>query len=785
MPTETKHFYGFGPFRMHTARRLLLRGEEPLPLTPKAFETLLVLVQNSERVVTKDELMKALWPDSFVEEANLTQNIFMLRKALGESPSEHRYIVTVSGRGYRFVAKVSEYLEGDDRAFGLQGQANAASPGQGKEQQERAPAGVRGLNEECEEKDIRVISRPAEQAGGAADWRASTSQAEGGAIDAIAGSPAPAQPAVSPSVPRRLRGWILAAGGAALVVGLVTLAALRLMSPLPSPRLLWITQLTHIGQVEPGTRILTDGTRLYFSARAGGQWNLMQVSTEGGDPLPVPMPFENMAVYDISPDHSEFLVGSHAPEDDRPLWTMPLLGGSPRRIGDVLAHDAVWSADGGKIVYARGSDLYLMNSDGSGSRKLASTPGWPSGMRWCPSGRVLRFSVNEPDTEWASLWEVQPDGSNLHRLNLGPSAPPTGWSDGDCCPAWTPDGRYFLFRSSRNGTTSVWAVAQKSGFSRRTDPTPVQLATGTSYIWWCLLPSPDGKRIFFPSGRDQRELVRYDFRLQQFVPYLSGIPARWVNFSRDGQWVSYVKVPEFSLWRSRVDGSRPLQLSFPPLRVANSSWSPNGKRIAFDAESAGKPWGIYLISVDGSGLERLLPAEDRDSNPNWSLDGNSLIFQSSSPPEVGQPAKTRLYQLDLGTRELRRVPGSESLNWPSWSPDGRYLAARSQDHQKLMLFDFRSPHWREVVARGGELFGLHWTRDSRYLYFQDLGQGREQPIFRLRLSDGTIEPVATSKNFLRADVTAYSLTGLTPDGSPLASLIRYNDDIYTLEVELP
>jgi DNA-binding winged helix-turn-helix (wHTH) protein/Tol biopolymer transport system component len=756
MPTETKHFYGFGPFRVDTARRLLLRGEEPLALTPKAFDTLLVLVQNGERLVTKDELMKALWPDSFVEEANLTQNIFMLRKALGESPSEHRYIVTVPGRGYRFAAKVSEYLEGDDRAFGLQGQASAASPGQGKEQQERAPAGVRGVSEEY--RDIRVISRPAEQA------------------------------AVSLSVPRRVRGWPLAAGGAALVVGLVTLAAVRLMSPLPSPRLLRITQLTHIGRVEPSTRILTDGARLYFSARAGGQWNLMQVSIEGGEPLPVLMPFGNMAAYDISPDHSNFLMGSRALEEDRPLWTVPLLGGSPRRIGDVLAHDAVWSADGGKIVYARGSDVYLMNSDGTGSRKLAaSTWGMPLGMRWCPSGRVLRFSVSEPDTAWASLWEVQPDGSNLHRLNLGPSAAPTGWSDGDCCPAWTPDGRYFLFRSSRNDATSVWAVAQKSGFWRPTDPTPVQLATGTSYIWWCLLPSPDGKRIFFPSGRDQRELVRYDFRLEQFVPYLSGIPARWVNFSRDGQWVSYVKLPGWGLevlWRSRVDGSQPLQLSFPPLHVTNSSWSPDGKRIAFEAQSAGKPQGIYVISVDGSGLERLLPAEDRDSGPNWSPDGNSLIFQRSSPPEVGQPLKTWFYQLDLGTRELRRVPGSEGLIWPSWSPDGRYLAAQSQDHQKVMLFDFRSQHWREV-ASGRELFGLHWTRDSGYLYFQDLFEGRKQPIFRLRISDGKIGRVTTSERFLRADVTAYSLAGLTPDGSPLASLIRYNDDIYALEVELP
>lgn len=111
MSKETKRFYEFGPFRVDPARQLLLRGGEPVPLTAKAFETLVVLVHHSERTVPKDELMKVLWPDTFVEEANLTQHISMLRKALGESPQDHRYIVTVPGRGYRFAETVKEVSE--------------------------------------------------------------------------------------------------------------------------------------------------------------------------------------------------------------------------------------------------------------------------------------------------------------------------------------------------------------------------------------------------------------------------------------------------------------------------------------------------------------------------------------------------------------------------------------------------------------------------------------------------------------------------------------------------
>jgi eukaryotic-like serine/threonine-protein kinase len=103
---RAKELYEFGPFRVDPERETLLREGEPVPLTSKTFQILLVLIRHSEEVVTKDELMKAVWPDTFVEEANLSRNIFMLRKALGETAQDHRYIVTVPGRGYRLAENV-------------------------------------------------------------------------------------------------------------------------------------------------------------------------------------------------------------------------------------------------------------------------------------------------------------------------------------------------------------------------------------------------------------------------------------------------------------------------------------------------------------------------------------------------------------------------------------------------------------------------------------------------------------------------------------------------------
>ena len=114
MATGPKILYEFGPFRLDPEKQLLLREEQPVAVTPKTLETLVVLVRRSREVVSKDELMKELWPDSFVEESNLSQNIFMLRKALGETPDDRRYIVTLPGKGYRFAAEVRTITEGGD-----------------------------------------------------------------------------------------------------------------------------------------------------------------------------------------------------------------------------------------------------------------------------------------------------------------------------------------------------------------------------------------------------------------------------------------------------------------------------------------------------------------------------------------------------------------------------------------------------------------------------------------------------------------------------------------------
>src|ERR1700704_4056726 len=112
MSEQESHFYEFGRFRLDAGERVLLRDREPVPLTPKVFDILLALVEQGGHIVEKDDLMKRVWPDSFVEEGNLTQNVSLLRKALGESPGGAQFIETIARRGYRFVATIKEAPDG-------------------------------------------------------------------------------------------------------------------------------------------------------------------------------------------------------------------------------------------------------------------------------------------------------------------------------------------------------------------------------------------------------------------------------------------------------------------------------------------------------------------------------------------------------------------------------------------------------------------------------------------------------------------------------------------------
>jgi DNA-binding winged helix-turn-helix (wHTH) protein/Tol biopolymer transport system component len=722
--------YAFGPFLLDASQRLLLREGKPVPLRPKAVDTLLVLVRNAGRLVGKDELMKEVWPDAFVEEVNLAKNISVLRQALGKENGGGEYIATVPKRGYRFVASVQVRV----------------SDG-------KAP------RTETEPQSPAVVTP---------------------ALDRNAVPILPPTPDGKLGTGRERRPWRRAI--LLMAVALAIGASWLWLSPIPPPTVLKITQITHFGRVAPASRLVTDGTRIYFEEVRGGRHTLAAVPVEGGEPVPLATPFPNTELYGISPDHSVLLVGSYpGGSGEWTLWMVPTTGGSPRRVGNVIGHNPAWSRDGQKIAYFYGSGLYVVKPDGSDRRQLATTEGRGWFSRWAPDGQALRFSTFGSEILSLSLWEVDAKGGNLHRLLAGWREPPAYYGDGESDGDWTQN--YFVFRSTRAGMASIWAIAERSKFLRRSSRAPVQLMTTDSSLWSLLATK---NKIFYPGDKEVRELARYDGRSKQFVPYLPGVRARDVDFSRDGQWVAYV-VPTMQqniLWRSRVDGRDRQQLTFPPMHAWRPRWSPDGKQIAFGATVPGKREEIFLVPSGGGEPEPVTPLGLDSISPDWSAGGDLLFFSAPVPASRSTISGENggMYQLDLKTKRLTVFPGAETLLYPCWSPDGRYLAAQARDGT-LMLFDSRSRQWRELAHGTALRAPVKWSHDSKYAYSQDV-EG-SQPIFRVRISDRKIEPIVTFERILRADVRSYSLAAVAPDDSPVVSLVLSHSDIYALDLKFP
>jgi Tol biopolymer transport system component len=510
---------------------------------------------------------------------------------------------------------------------------------------------------------------------------------------------------------------------------------------------------------------------------------------KGGTPVPlrVSPDLRSPNILDLSSDRSRLLVAASLNGDEKSLWIVPAQGGFARQVGDVVINQAAaWSPDGRQIVFSHDSTLFLVNADGTGLRKIIDTPEAVAGdIRWAPGrdSHVLRLSLMPSGTWVGALWEVTSNGAGLHPLipgwNSGAAHP-----DGDYNGSWIPSGKYFLFRSRRGPVSSVWAIRESSSWLPPSQRRPVQVYSGP-LGFNPLTPSPDGKRIFFPAGQERRELVRYDLKRGEFLPYLSGVAGRWVEHSWDERWVAYTLTSGHTLWRCRPDGSERVQLLTGAWLVRKPSWSPDGKWIAFDASEPGKPFNkIYVIPVTPSGNavpECVTPGPSAEIEPSWSPDGRMLLFRRDvNHGATGEPG---LYTMDWSTREAKLLPGSSGVARSSWSPNPRYIAGTTFATSQIMLFDFRTRQWTQLA--GGKTLGPpQWSRDGKYLYYQDLAIPR-QPIFRVQISNREVDRITDSSLIPQSNVTGYALAGLAPGDEPIAAVVRSNSDLYALDMDLP
>lgn len=296
------------------------------------------------------------------------------------------------------------------------------------------------------------------------------------------------------------------------------------------------------------------------------------------------------------------------------------------------------------------------------------------------------------------------------------------------------------------------------------------------------MPSADGRKLFVVGRTYSGEAMRYDAKTGQFVSFLGGISADGFSFSKDGQWVAYVTYPDGVLWRSKVDGSERLQLTYPPSGLfppgyaLNPHWSPDGKRITFVEIQTDSTAKALEVSADGTSLHALLPADQVSQRGSLSPDGTKIALSGGA----NDPEAT-IHILDVATKKADVLPGSKGLFGPNWSPDGRHIVASSSDMTRLVLFDFQTGKWTELVK--AQPAGAGFSPDGQYLQYLDAtGSGS---VWKIRLSDGNKEKVVDLQNFIGTGYYGFGNLSIAPDGSPLLLRDTGTQDIYSLDWEEP
>jgi len=678
------------------------------------FQVLSILLERPGEVVSREELQRRLWPDTFVDvERNLNTAINKIREILGDSAESPKFVETLPRRGYRFIAPVE------------------------------APS--------IEENGMTLAG-----------------------VDLAAKRP------MRPL--RYLAAAMLLAGSA--------VAAIWLVSVTRVPRITGSTRLTFTGQVagphypfawtETFPGLATDGGRVYYTYVDWDRGSLAYVSTAGGDQVAMPLGFTGFedTLRHISPDGSTLLVSaastSAAPAH---LWFVPTAGGGPRRIANIDGQDGAWSADGRRIVFAHGSELFVADSDGANVHKIATVSGQAFWLRWSPDSARIRFTLVDPKNGKSTLWECKTDGTDLHPLSLLRDDLAE-----ECCGEWTKGGRYFLFRVFRNNHPDIWALRERglSLFPAH----PVRLTQGPLDSIDAV-PSVDGRKLLTLEAQERSELHKLDLRTRQLSLYLPGFAATDVRRIPGTDAIVYIESHgrETKVWRCREDGSERLQLTAPPLLVFRIAPSPDGKQIALMGKMPDQNWRIYLVPSGGGALRALTSEAQAVADPTWSPDGSEIMFGAVPDWWPGGATMTPSVSIvSVKTAQTRVVPGSNNLWSPRWSPDGRYVIAMNADATKLMLFDFHTLRWTDLTSGQGYDFP-EWYPTGEYVYVTE-GSSNQTRLMRVRRADGKEEEVLDLGSLSPKSQVCWMITPPEKE-SLLVSCAVPNGDLYALDLDLP
>ena len=716
MSDERQQNISFAEFELDSSRRVLRRGGKPVAMNAKTFDLLAFLAENSGRVVTKDEILDAVWEGQFVEEANLSVQISALRKALGERRAAPRFLVTVPGKGYKFIAEI----ETDEIVIEKHKFSRLVI-----EAEEEGEKGRKG------EEEIKAL---------------------------------PPNVSPSPFLPFSLSKALFAAFLIITAVLLLYLYFRLTPERLPFERVR-LTRLTNSGKVA-GVTLSADGKFIaYVLSEPEGNSLWVRQTGAANETRIVPPTKAEFWSLTFTPDATEIYYNLFfSGQTDTGLYRIPTLGGVSQRVPGVIAFAITFAPDGKRFAYVQSDSaagknyLVAANADGTNQRTLAEKQ-QPNTFvfdgdfaAWSPDGETIAVLVNHLDREanyntlvgvnagdgterllspqkWREvrsfkwlrdgsgllvsggeksgaknqIWVVSTaDGTrravtddfnsyssigvggagdsfialensetNSLAVGAGGATEPGDFKEivSEVSPldpiVWTPDGK-IVFRSYADGTPNLWTI-EPTGANRH------QLTAGAEVDERGLCLSADGRYLVFVSWRTGKSnLWRADADGKNLLPLTSGEADAYPNCMPDGKTVLFQRgiLSQPQLWTVSIEPSGEPR----PLTDFRAKWgavSKDGSRISYFKMTDSR-WLIGFLSTDGkpSAADLAVPDNLKESRIRWSADSRELFY-------IGTQGSTgNIWRLSLADGQASAVTNlkNQALTDFAFSADHRYLA---------------------------------------------------------------------------------------------------------------
>ena len=699
--------YAFGPFVVDPLKRRLWRAGRPVPITSKTFDVLIVLLEHRGHVVSKDELLNRVWPNTAVNENNLARQISSLRRALGQRPDQHDYVVTITGQGYRFVASVHDLLD-------LPLELETASDVHTDLLAEPAmdPDDLLG--------DEHALSEQA------------VSEVDG--QDVLLGSP---------DTPKRLPFTrILVVVTCGVLVTAVTLTVLLRPAGSPLEPRRTLQRITYDEAALPREAAWApDGQWVVYAADRAGNADLWKQRLGEPDPVRLTISDANESQPQWSPNGQSIVFRSE--RDGGGLYVIPASGGVERMVSS-FGYEPRWSPDGTLILFKRSAVLpdlptiYVVGLDGKPPRPVRpDVLGQFNSLfaAWHPDGRRIsiwgaignsraRFLTVPLESGDVTTPEISAQVHNdMARVSPGRFA-------------WAASRRYIYFEGRANDTQNVWRVTIDPVTDKWVDG-PERLTTGAGQETNVTI-SPDGTRLVFTTTTSRTRLWAFPFdsangRITgQPHPITQGSTGE-VDFDAraDGSKVAYrtVRAGRNELWeRSIGEGRERLLLSSTDWQFTKPRWSPDGTQLAFSRwATRDHLLAVALLNTDGSG-ERVLTRSDHVDMQayDWSRDGQAILGSCRfSPSERYSTCVVPVSRADTTGEPTVRVVASDpkrNLFNQRFSPDQRWITFLAHDllytsTSTVYVIPTGGGAWRAITDGASFDDKPRWGPDGRILYF--------------------------------------------------------------------